>query len=545
MYSCGKLEVTRIPRWVFFLAQGLREFMALHKIRWRPARPEPYLTARYFIFALLVIGFCGSFSSATHACDRLSAGQTFRIRLLQPISSYSSKPGTVVRGFLIESPQCDGLLAFQTGALVEGRILSVHKVGMGFRHEIATIDIAFSRILQNGESLEMNARVLGVDNAREKVKNGVIQGIRGTNTPQDRLSSRVPYLAMWYPGTYWVLPAYRALFPIFPEPEIYFPSGTDLLLGLVSPMSLPAGERVTSRNQEFDPSKSKALDEVVLSLPPRTSTPKGQDADVVNLAFIGSQKQIESAFQAAGWMSTDAPSRRATLRGLNALLLLRGYPHGPMSEQLLNARPYDFSWQKGLDSYAKRDHLRIWSNPDTWLGQPVWFSASTQDVGVRILIRKKEITHRVDADIDGERDKIVRDLTLAGCVEAVHNTSRPEMPLSLKNATGDKLSTDGAVAVIQLKDCGAPVFVDTVEDDSSGTLLTRPPSKVARYFRTQVLSFRDMWRENAVYDAVDLSRKAVRSIRRKEQSKQLASAASPQSALKLPGAQVASNLISK
>ena len=509
-------------------------------------RAESFLTARYFIVALLLLGFCGSFSPATLACEELPAGKTFRIRLLQPLSSYSSKTGTVVRGFLIESPQCDGLLAFQTGALVEGRIVTVHKVGMGFRHEIATIDIQFSRMLQNGESLEMNARVLEIDNAREKVKNGVIQGIRGTNTPQDRLSSRIPYLAMWYPGTYWVLPAYRALFPIFPEPEIYFPSGTDLLLKLVSPMALPPGERVTSRNQEFDTAKWQELDQKVLSLPARTSTAKGQDADVVNLAFIGSQKQIESAFQAAGWMNTDSASRRATLRQLSALLLLRNYPHGPMSAQLLKDRPFDLSWQKGLDSYAKRDHLRIWSNSDTWQGQPVWFSASTQDVGVRILIRKKEITHRVDADIDGERDKIVRDLTLAGCVEAVHNTSRPGMPLSLKNATGDKLSTDGAVAVVQLKDCGAPVFVDSADDDPSGSpLVTRPPSKVARYFRTQVLSFRDMWRENAVYDAVDLGRKAVRSIRRKEQSKQFASAASLQNALKLPGATASSNLISK
>ena len=38
------------------------------------------------------------------ACDEAPAGQTFRIRLAQPVSSYSSKVGTRVRAILVESP---------------------------------------------------------------------------------------------------------------------------------------------------------------------------------------------------------------------------------------------------------------------------------------------------------------------------------------------------------------------------------------------------------------------------------------------------------
>jgi hypothetical protein len=37
-----------------------------------------------------------------------------------------------------------------------------------------------------------------------------------------------------------------------------------------------------------------------------------------------------------------------------------------------------------------------------------------------------------------------------------------------------------------------------------------------------------MWRENAVYDSVDLSRRAIRSIRSRDEIRREASAASPQ-----------------
>jgi hypothetical protein len=147
------------------------------------------------------------------------------------------------------------------------------------------------------------------------------------------------------------------------------------------------------------------------------------------------------------------------------------------------------------------------------------------------MFRKGKITHRVDPYIDAERDKIVRDLTLAGCVDTVHNATRPAMPNSLQNATGDQLRTDGAVSVIQLKNCDAPVYDNAENDSTLPTLIARPASKLTRYFRTQVLTLRDMWRENAVYEAVDLSRMAIRSMRRNNQVARQVSAPLPQTTL--------------
>lgn len=418
-----------------------------------------------------------------------------------------------VRGFLIESPECDGVPAFPMGTVVEAHIASVHKVGMGFHHETAMLGIEFDRILpHDAPPIQMRTQVLEVDNAREEVRDGVIHGIRITNTLQDHiLSSRVSYLMIWNPDTIWILPAYRAVFPVLPEPELYFPSGTDLLLKLTAPLLVANSDRFAPENVEFDQSDRDALDQKVLALPERTLTPRGHDADVVNLAFIGSREQIKGAFEAAGWKSTDALSTRSAWREGLAFLLLRNYPRGLMSKQLLGGHTPDFRWQKGIDSIARRDHLRIWSEPEIWHGQPVWLSAATQDIGASLSRRKQNFVHQVDPAIDVERDKIVRDLTLAGCVESVHNAPRPVMPRFLENATGDELRTDGAVAVVQLEDCVPPVFEN---DGTFSTIAARPRSRFARYIRAQVLSSRAIWRENVLYGAFELSRMAVRSIRR-------------------------------
>ena len=487
----------------------------------------PWHRSRYFLAAVTLLAWVASANYA-FACEQVPTGQTFRVRTLQPVATYSSTPGTIIRGFIIESPMCEGSAAVPTGALVEGHIVSVQKVGMGFRHETANLQLQFDRVILNGISTDISARVLSVDNAREHVIDGVIRGNRSTKTLHGFVGNSLGYVMMWHPASFWVLPAAHATFSIFPEPELYYPAGTDLLLQLSKPMTPAAGTNRAPQLGEFDSSEMPTFDEEVLSLPERTSTPKGAIADVVNLAFIGSQDQLVSAFQAAGWLTGDAPSTRNGARLFGALVSSHGYPHGPMAEQLLGGQANEFSWQKGLNCVIRRDHLRVWSDSQSWQGRDVWFGASTHDVGMRISIWNKEITHRVESDIDVERERVVRDLGLAGCIQSVHIAARPAMPAHLANATGDHLHTDGGIAIVELKDCEAPVFAN---DSSRTPILSRPPSKLKRYMRAQVLSFRDLWRENAAYNAFDLSRMAVRSWRRNRDLVRHASALSDQDSL--------------
>lgn len=358
----------------------------------------------FILFNLLALGICANCPRAIAACNEVPAGQTFRIRLLQPVSSYSTKRGATIRGVLIEPPRCDGEALFPEGSIVEGRMKSVHKVGLGFRHEVATLDMEFDRIRpRTGSAVAIQARVDQVDDAREKISDGVIHGIRATNTPQDHLTSRLEYVAMWSPDTFWILPIYRIAVPFLPEPEIYFPAGTDVILQLVSPVSVSLVRAPAAETLEFSSSEQMTLDAEAAGVPDRTLTLDGRAADAVNVVFLGSEEQLTEAFDAAGWFGTDPMSRRTAFHEIGAFLLVKNYPRGPMSTQLLDGSAQALSLQKGLDSLAIRDHLRIWRTSRRWLGQPAWFAASTQDVSATLSVGKLRFIHHVDGDIDVER----------------------------------------------------------------------------------------------------------------------------------------------
>ena len=167
--------------------------------------------------------------------------------------------------------------------------------------------------------------------------------------------------------------------------------------------------------------------------------------------------------------------------------------------------------QKSLNSYAKRDHSRVWSTGERWDGQPAWVAAGTRDTDAVLSLRQKKLIHRVEANIDEEREKIVRDLSVAGCVDAVLVVAaRPAASRSLENATRDDMHTDGGVSVVKLKNCERPDFAQA---ETETNLQARPRSKFARYFRMQVLSFRgDVLRGNIIYGVFDLSRMSIRAL---------------------------------
>ena len=164
-------------------------------------------------------------------CDRLPAGQTLWIRLAAPISTYTAKAGDPVHAVLTQDLVCDSEIVLPMGAPIEGVVHSKRKVGWGIRHETAALELEFNRATPKaGVALALNARVEEVENAREGVKNGVIQGIRSSDTFQGRINSRLIHLPTWNPYSDPFLIAYKATFPIFPEPEIYYPAGVDMRL---------------------------------------------------------------------------------------------------------------------------------------------------------------------------------------------------------------------------------------------------------------------------------------------------------------------------
>jgi hypothetical protein len=461
---------------------------------------------------------CG-YPAQAESCAQLAAGTSIWVRLTASLSSYTAKPGTPVHAFLLESPECENAPVFATKIPIEGQVLSVHRVGLGLRHETAALEIAFIRIVPPGANpIEINGRVRLVDNARENVKEGVIRGIRSTNTPQGRISSRLKYLPSLhlYPDPF--LLAFKMLFPIFPEPEITLGAGTDMQIVLLEtaklPSDLPRVAVVPALGQEAELTTSLS------GLPERTVTGKGKEADVVNIVFAGSHTDLEQAFQIAGWRQSEAVSTRATLLQLYAFFAKTNYPTAPMSTQLLQGRKPDLTLEKAPHSYERRNHLRIWALENPWEGTPLWASAAVRETGAALSLQHKGFIHHVSEDLGEEQRAVVRDLLAADCVDAVGSIARPAMGHIMRNATGEFFRTDGSVTVVRLKPCTS---------DSRGAGFTDSPgappvSRAFRYLRRQILTVRsDLWRANCIYSLFDLTRITIGAIRRNSSHRAAAS----------------------
>lgn len=465
-------------------------------------------------FVLLALGclFCASGYAQDQTCKVIPAGQEFWIRLTEPVSTYSSKRGTAIQAIVIESPRCDDAPVFSSGTAVEGRITYVRRVGLGFWHDSSAVAIDFDKVLAGPKSLSLKARVEEVANGRETVKAGVIQGVGGRATPQAIMSTRLLHLPFWNTESYWIFLIRRGAFPFSPEPETYLPVGTDLRLRLTAPLEVP-GEFLNVRpeeNTEADAEIEQKLRERLLALPRRSLTGKGRPSDVVNLAFIGSRQQIEGAFKAAGWTYGDSVSAWSVLREARAMSSLSSYAHLPISKQWLAGKAPDLTLQKSFNSYQKRDHIRFWSRDD--LASDFWVSGAIRETGAGWSIRTGRFIHHVDADIDSEREKVVRDLTLTGCVANVYRVQLARNRDGEKSASGDALRTDGGLAVIELNGCEAPA---KAANPSDNVVAWRPRSKWKRFVRAQALSIHDVWRSNVIYASFDLSRTVIHSLRQR------------------------------
>jgi len=457
------------------------------------------------VLTLCLIPFFSCVSPASAHCNSISAGESFWVRLIDPVASYSSKPGSPIRAVLTQSPTCDSVPVFPLGIEVDGRVLSVSKVGLGFVHDVARLEIRFDQLVTEQGSLTIVAKVVEVDNARENVRRGFIQGVRSTNTPQGRITSDLIHLPRINPYGDLALIVYRAVSPL-PEPEIYFPPGTDLRLQLSAPLEVSEQPELTRPSFQLDEIERGEIESVLQHVPERTTTTSGQAADLVNVLLIGSQNQVEKAFAAAGWLPSDRNSYHAFFKEFGAFLNFSNYSTMPVSRQLLNGRAPDSSWQKSLNSYSKREHLRVWSQPAFVFGQQVYLGAYTRETGAALSIRYHKFIHHIDSDLDQGVNMLVRDLTFSGCIDSVNLLPRPDLPRVLLNSTGDTMRTNGDLTVVHLRDCDKLPF----DDGLANAIPMHPHSKIVRYFRNRVLLYKsDLIRGNSIYSAFDVLRMAV------------------------------------
>jgi LssY C-terminus len=474
-----------------------REFFALSS---QPAR-------RGLVCALLGLGVV--FFPAADAAPKTPPGTPLEARLLTPISSYAARPGLQIEA-AVATPVCPGGDdALEAGAILRGVVSKVHRVGMGLIHETAGMQLDFNELqLADGRVYPIQSQLTSIDNARESVdSHGKVHGIRATATVSNRIGQHIAFLALGHPAAMLPLLAVESAVFHFPEPEIELTRGADLHLSVEFPPEWGEVARCTVP-EEISESGWEDLHDLVRSLPYWTySKRQPQPMDIVNLVYVGSQDAITRAFTAAGWMGAQPNSVHNGVKAIRAVAEEHALADAPMRTLLLDGAEPDLKVQKSLDTFAKRDHLRIWARDRELDGQQVWASAATRDMAAVFSMRPFGFTHRIQDDVDLERDQVVSDLAFTGCVDSVAYVSRPDTVRTSGESFRKGMFTDSRVAVIKLNSCEQPS-----QDLSSVGDMPQPP-RLVRWIRRFTLTARNHYmRDNIVWRSGEVVRMAFHTV---------------------------------
>ena len=195
------------------------------------------------------------------------------------------------------------------------------------------------------------------------------------------------------------------------------------------------------------------MDNSLFSKIPRRITDKtGNPGDMVNFLIIGSQTAMEKVFFTAGWVKVDLDVKDTVLNGLIASMSKESYLTMPMSPLYLFGRTQDYGWAHAepIQVVASRNHLRIWKAPFAVNGESVWVGAATHDIGFARDQRNNGLTHKIDADVDLEKNYVEKTLCSTGLVSEVSHFLPNNPVQTARTATGGNFHSNGEVLVLRL-----------------------------------------------------------------------------------------------
>jgi hypothetical protein len=191
-------------------------------------------------------------------------------------------------------------------------------------------------------------------------------------------------------------------------------------------------------------------------IPRRVVDKDGNPGDMVNFMILGSEAAMQRVFTAAGWVKVDSDVKGTVLHGLIVSLSKESYVTMPMSPLYLFGRAQDYGWAHAepISVVASRNHLRIWKAPFAVNGETLWVGAATHDIGFERDQRNNGVTHKIDPDVDLERDYVEKTLASTGLVAEVFHFL-PQNPMKeAKTATGGSFHSNGQVLILKLAESG-------------------------------------------------------------------------------------------
>jgi hypothetical protein len=206
---------------------------------------------------------------------------------------------------------------------------------------------------------------------------------------------------------------------------------------------------VSTEDLPRSPESVSELSEMINLLPPRALNGEGREGDMLNLVFLAREDELREAFARAGWLGADKSIPRIVWR----LMWRRThYKEFPMVRLYVYGRPQDYAFVLPDSKLivARRHHLRIWKTDREVDGIPLWAGAATHDVSFGFVIHKLRFFHRIDPNVDEERDFIASNLAETWQPTRQEYMRSADSVLNAQTATGQSYHSDGRILFLVL-----------------------------------------------------------------------------------------------
>jgi len=180
-----------------------------------------------------------------------------------------------------------------------------------------------------------------------------------------------------------------------------------------------------------------------------SETLRGNNQEPMSFLIVAkTDDELINLFKKSEWHGADYFNRNSVARMVVAALLDQSYPTNVITPSFWNSKVHDFGFQKPSvkNTIKERHHVRFWkTNIFTKDNRRLYVGTASYDTDIKWFV-----THKIDPDIDAEREYLFKDLLKSGLIKNYQKLQFVK-PAKGKNFTGDDFYTDGKAYLIELK----------------------------------------------------------------------------------------------
>ena len=376
------------------------------------------VTVRLFAWVAVFLTACVAWAQSPQPLT-LADGTPVIVQLDETISSAHAHVGDHLSFRVVRDVSVDGFTVIPAGSTASGSLARVHHrrvLGMG-GNLVLKLD---SVELANGDRVALRAR----------------QEVKGTSHTW-RMAAGMAITSIFY----------------FPAAPVFLLTRGDNCTALKSTEITAQVDGTTALAANDFPvatASTSDLNQAIQFLPPRVLNGEGRQGDMVNLLFIGQKEDLQTAFDSAGWVK---PERWKLRSAWHIVTQRTHYVRQPMSRFFLFGRTQDYAYAlpdpKAIMSH--RHHIRIWKTGQEVDGNPVWAGAATHDVAIEVAKRGRLFNHRIDPNVDSERDFIGANLSETPVPARESYVEGAEPVFKAQTASGQDYYSDSKILLVDLR----------------------------------------------------------------------------------------------